>query len=112
VKILSKEYEDFLLEEYKWSNANSSLSVEDRLLKVMEEAGEAAAAWIGVKGTNPRKGITHRPYDVALELADVINTAMLAIIRLGWSPEAPMEEQQEKAEGYMDALARVPEPRS
>lgn len=50
-----------------------------RLLKVTEEAGEAAQAYIGFTGQNPRKGITHDRGDVADELCDVIVTAMVAL---------------------------------
>jgi NTP pyrophosphatase (non-canonical NTP hydrolase) len=54
-----------------------------RILKVTEEAGEAAGAWIGVLGTNPRKGVTHSRDDVAAELADVVITALVAMDSLG-----------------------------
>jgi NTP pyrophosphatase (non-canonical NTP hydrolase) len=54
-----------------------------RILKVTEEAGEAAGAWIGVLGQNPRKGVTHARDDVANELADVALTALVAIESLG-----------------------------
>jgi NTP pyrophosphatase (non-canonical NTP hydrolase) len=54
-----------------------------RILKVTEEAGEAAGAWIGVLGQNPRKGVTHSREDVAAELADVAMTALVAIESLG-----------------------------
>lgn len=54
-----------------------------RILKVTEEAGEAAGAWIGVIGQNPRKGVTHTRDDVAGELADVALTALVAIESLG-----------------------------
>ncbi|MFF4228012.1 MazG-like family protein [Streptomyces sp. NPDC001820] len=50
-----------------------------RLLKVTEEAGEVAAAYIGMTGQNPRKGTTHTPADVADELCDVIITAAVAL---------------------------------
>jgi NTP pyrophosphatase (non-canonical NTP hydrolase) len=55
-----------------------------RVLKVTEEAGEAAGAWIGVLGQNPRKGVTHSREDVAAELADVAITALVAIESLGF----------------------------
>jgi NTP pyrophosphatase (non-canonical NTP hydrolase) len=55
-----------------------------RSLKIVEEAGEAAAAWIGATGTNPRKGTTHSLVDVADELADVAFTALVAIESLGF----------------------------
>ncbi|MBI0299812.1 MazG-like family protein [Streptomyces sp. PRKS01-29] len=50
-----------------------------RLLKVTEEAGEVAQAYIGMQGQNPRKGITHTRADVADELCDVILSAMVAL---------------------------------
>jgi NTP pyrophosphatase (non-canonical NTP hydrolase) len=62
-----------------------------RILKVVEEAGEAAAAWIGATGQNPRKGITHTTADVAAELADVAITALVAIASLGHDPAAVMD---------------------
>ncbi|MEU7978350.1 MazG-like family protein [Micromonospora sp. NPDC049081] len=58
-----------------------------RILKVTEEAGEVASAWIGTIGQNPRKGVTHTREDVAGELADVVLTALVAIGSLGLDPE-------------------------
>jgi NTP pyrophosphatase (non-canonical NTP hydrolase) len=57
-----------------------------RILKIVEEAGEAAAAWIGSLGQNPRKGITHSRQDVADELGDVAFTALVAAASLGYDP--------------------------
>lgn len=50
-----------------------------RVLKLTEEAGEAAAAYIGMVGQNPRKGVTHTLEDLLGELADVAVTALAAI---------------------------------
>nr|WP_308433690.1 MazG-like family protein [Streptomyces hiroshimensis] len=50
-----------------------------RLLKVTEEAGEAAQAYLGWQGQNPRKGTTHTRGQVATELCDVILAAMVAL---------------------------------
>jgi NTP pyrophosphatase (non-canonical NTP hydrolase) len=50
-----------------------------RLLKLAEEAGEAAQAFIGCTGQNPRKGFSHTRDDVASELCDVIITAAVAL---------------------------------
>jgi NTP pyrophosphatase (non-canonical NTP hydrolase) len=61
------------------ANGRNDHELTMRILKVMEEAGEAAEAWIGVQGTNPRKGITHDRTEVAIELADVVITALVAI---------------------------------
>lgn len=50
-----------------------------RVMKITEEAGEAVAAYIGMTGQNPRKGVTHTPDDLAAELADVAITALCAL---------------------------------
>ena len=70
-------------------SANGTLPLEltCRILKVTEEAGEAAAAWIGLLGQNPRKGVTHTHAEVAGELADVAFTALVAIASLDLDPE-------------------------
>ena len=62
-----------------------------RILKVTEEAGEVAGAWIGARGQNPRKGVTHRREDVAAELADVVITALVAIESLGFDARVTLE---------------------
>jgi NTP pyrophosphatase (non-canonical NTP hydrolase) len=49
-----------------------------RIIKLMEESGEVAQAWIGYTGQNPRKGKTHTRDDVRDELADVAVTALCA----------------------------------
>ncbi len=58
-----------------------------RLMKLSEEVGETMQAYIGVRGQNPRKGVTHTPADVADELCDVIVTAMIALHRFTPDPE-------------------------
>ncbi|WP_314414190.1 MazG-like family protein [Streptomyces sp. DSM 40484] len=62
-----------------------------RLLKVVEEAGEASAAYIGLTGQNPRKGITHTPRDVADELCDVIIAAAVALHAFSAAPPAVLD---------------------
>jgi NTP pyrophosphatase (non-canonical NTP hydrolase) len=61
--------------------ANPSGPHEDsmRVLKLVEESGEAAAAYIGMVGQNPRKGVTHSLDDLLSELADVALTALCAM---------------------------------
>ena len=61
------------------SNAPSPHEDSMRVLKIMEEAGEAAEAYIGMVGQNPRKGVTHSQSDLMLELADVVVTALCAM---------------------------------
>ncbi|NGO76777.1 hypothetical protein G6045_14035 [Streptomyces sp. YC504] len=70
-----------------------------RLLKVVEEAGEASAAYIGMTGQNPRKGTTHAPEDVADELCDVIIAAAVALH--SFTPHAP-----HRLESKLHAAAR------
>ena len=53
--------------------------VEVCLLKLTEEVGEAAEAYIGIHGLNKRKGICRTPDDLLDELADVIITAAVAM---------------------------------
>ncbi|WP_329020578.1 NUDIX domain-containing protein [Streptomyces sp. NBC_01601] len=52
-----------------------------QVLKICEEAGEAAQALIGARGTNPRKATLdwNRVHD---EVADVIITSMVALTRM------------------------------
>ncbi|MBW8740733.1 MAG: MazG-like family protein [Streptomyces turgidiscabies] len=65
-----------------WLDATNGRSPQEttlRVLKLTEEVGEVAQAWIGVTGQNPRKGVTHTREDVADELCDVIVTALVAL---------------------------------
>lgn len=61
------------------SNEDSPHEDSMRVLKLVEEAGEAAAAYIGMVGQNPRKGVTHTQMDLLNELADVALTALCAM---------------------------------
>ncbi|MFG3714657.1 MazG-like family protein [Micromonospora sp. NPDC047730] len=65
------------------ANGTGQAEMTCRILKLTEEAGEAAGAWIGLLGQNPRKGVTHTRDEVAAELADVAFTALVAIESLG-----------------------------
>jgi NTP pyrophosphatase (non-canonical NTP hydrolase) len=61
------------------ANGRSEQQTAMQILKITEEAGEAAAAYIGMTGQNPRKGVTHTRDDVAGELCDVAITALVAL---------------------------------
>ena len=52
---------------------------EARLLKLTEEVGEVAEAYIGMQGLNRRKGVCRTRDDLLAELADVIITAAVAM---------------------------------
>lgn len=67
--------------------------VTHRLLKLQEESGEVAQAYIGYVGANKRKGITHDEEAVAKELADVVITAMVALYDWVPSPERFMQDR-------------------
>lgn len=82
-------------------NGTDPLELTCRIMKITEEAGEAAQAWIGVLGQNPRKGVTHTTDDVVGELADVVFTALVAIASLGADPRAAVNDVVTKAEGYL-----------
>lgn len=64
-----------------------------RILKIQEEAGEAAEAVIGYAGVNARKGQTLDEGPVAKELADIVITAMVALHDWVPSPERFMKER-------------------
>ncbi|WP_089117070.1 MazG-like family protein [Streptomyces sp. SS07] len=72
-------------------NGRSQQEMSLRLLKLTEEAGEVAQAWIGATGQNPRKGVTHSEADVADELCDVIVTASVALASLVDDPGAHLD---------------------
>jgi hypothetical protein len=67
-------------------NGRTTAETALRILKVTEEAGEVASAWIGATGQNPRKGFTHPTADVADELCDVITAAMVALTTIITDP--------------------------
>ena len=60
-----------------------------RVMKIVEETGEAVAAYIGTTGTNPRKGVTATDDDLAGELCDVVLAALVALATItGGTPQA------------------------
>ncbi|KOX08269.1 hypothetical protein ADK66_16345 [Micromonospora sp. NRRL B-16802] len=73
------------------ANGTGQTELTCRILKLTEEAGEASAAWIGLLGQNPRKGVTHTREDVAAELADVAFTALVAIESLGLDAQTVLD---------------------
>jgi len=79
-----------------WLDANPgsdpAMAIPMRVLKIAEEAGEAAAALIGVTGQNPRKGHSHTEADLAAELCDVVITAAVALASVVPDPERVLSE--------------------
>lgn len=68
-----------------------------RIIKLQEEAGEVAQAYIGWRGQNPRKGVTHTREQVLEELADVVMTALCAIQHLTQNLDDTREVVEGKA---------------
>ncbi len=60
-------------------NYHGDVPVEARLLKLTEEVGEVAEAYMGMQGMNRRKGICRTEDDLLDELSDVIITAAIAM---------------------------------
>lgn len=58
---------------------HGNVPAEVRLLKLTEEVGEVADAFIGMHGLNARKGVCRSRDDLLDELADVIITAAVAM---------------------------------
>jgi hypothetical protein len=50
-----------------------------RVVKIQEEAGEVADAFLGMIGGTPRKGVCKTKEDLQAEICDVIATAMVAL---------------------------------
>jgi len=63
----------------KLHDHHGDVPAEVRLLKLTEEVGEAAEAFLGLHGLNKRKGVCRSRDDLLDELADVIITAAVAM---------------------------------
>ncbi|MFE7566885.1 MazG-like family protein [Streptomyces sp. NPDC057539] len=68
------------------NNGRDQHEIAMRIMKITEEAGEVSAAYIGMIGQNPRKGVTHTLADVQGELCDVILTVAVALASLSDDP--------------------------
>jgi NTP pyrophosphatase (non-canonical NTP hydrolase) len=55
---------------------HGDVPVEVRLLKLTEEVGEVADAFIGMHGLNGRKGVCRTRDDLLAELADAVSQPM------------------------------------
>lgn len=100
--IFEADYNDFLFASYKaLAVAGGSPTDQDQILKIMEEVGEVCAAYIAYAGSNPRKGpATGHMVPVVQELADVIMTCLVAMIKFGFDPNDLLEQQMNKVKGY------------
>ncbi len=79
-----------------------------RVMKLAEETGEAVAAYIGMTGQNPRKGICATRDDLASELCDVIISAMIALATItGDADSAETSLQAHLSARFARLLARI-----
>lgn len=90
------------LEQHYTRYGNGNLA--NQIIKVQEELGEVAEAYVGWAGTNPRKGTTHSRWDIGMELADVILTAALAIRYADLDINQVLRAQQDKTQERLDAF--------
>jgi NTP pyrophosphatase (non-canonical NTP hydrolase) len=99
-EVLTQPYKELILQLATYFVAHE-VNITVQFLKIQEELGEVAEAWIGCLGLNPRKGFTHNFEDVVMELADVANTAIIAIQMMGFEPDNILRMQAAKAEERM-----------
>ena len=102
MKILSDEYLDLIDELNTHFTVHGEVTPQLQIMKLAEEVGEVVAAYIGAGGHNPRKGITHSMDDVAMELADVVIVAALAIRMCGRDVNSVLAAQAEKTRQRLD----------
>lgn len=100
-ELLGEEYVS-LVDELAVFFGNVGVILPIQLLKVQEEAGEAAAALIGAYGYNPRKGVTHSKEDIANELADVVISALIGIRMAGFDLNDVITKQAAKTYARLD----------
>jgi hypothetical protein len=104
--ILNQGYLQFLDNLQAHFTDDGDVSLPTQLIKIQEELGEAAAAYIGMTGSNPRKGVTHTDQDVAMELADVVISALLAIKYTGLDLDTVLATQALKTQQRLDEYAQ------
>ncbi|WP_419993729.1 hypothetical protein [Streptomyces boninensis] len=96
------------MSEILWSRVErlyplyAELDQQTLILKLSEEVGEVAEAYIGMHGLNPRKGVCRSRDDVLAELADVVVTAAVAMCGVaGGDPAAARAHLEQR----LDAVA-------
>ncbi len=98
---------EILARQAEWldrSNGTSDHETSMRLLAVMEEVGEVSKAYRGMKGQNPRKGVTHTREDLMDELVDVAVGALVTLHSFTDVPRAVFETKLAKIRARTQAL--------
>jgi NTP pyrophosphatase (non-canonical NTP hydrolase) len=101
---------DFRTLDGKTGNESDEITL--RLLKIAEEFGEAAQAWIGTTGQNPRKGVTHTREQVADELGDVAFGALVTASSMGFDPRQVLADTAAKVAARFGIRAPWPDTES
>src|ERR1700761_5647753 len=78
----------------------SEVPLEAQLLKLSEEVGEVAEAYLGMSGLNPRKGFSHTRDDLAGEVADVLITAAVTLVEV----TGGLQQAQETFQAHLAAV--------
>lgn len=91
MNFLDDDYSEYLLE----FAAKVERPINIRLLKLQEEVGEAAEAFVAYLGFKPNTQATI--LDIGVELADVVFTALVAMVDLGLTPNDMLAVQMARA---------------
>lgn len=92
--IFDSEYLDYVIRVQKYFERFGDA---DRIIKVQEEAGEVAEAYL--RWTQKNLWKTQVPAsEIAHELADVVLTALVAMVHFGFDPNDMLTQQQSKTE--------------
>ncbi|MEV4975569.1 MazG-like family protein [Streptomyces scopuliridis] len=105
--MLSPDHWQTIRDLVAWIDSNNGRSEHEiamRIMKITEEAGEVASAYIGMTGQNPRKGVTHTIEDVQDELCDVILTAAVALASLSDDPAGVLNAKITRVAGRAAAV--------
>ena len=86
---------------------HGDVPAEVRLLKLTEEVGEVADAFIGMHGLNARKGVCRTRDDLLAELADVIEAmGNPDVLTLGQLIDCALEKKSEAADWLIERKNR------
>ncbi len=94
--MLDADYDEYIRTISAVIFHRGSSLVQDLLLNITEELGEAAKAFSIYTGTNPRKPQAGTVHDVTDELADVVCSSLVAIALLGVDPQEALRRQVAK----------------
>lgn len=95
--ILDNSYLEYLFQSTRWG-IERDVTTADRIVKLTEETGEVAEAYISWSRFKINGTPTKRESDIADEAADVVHAALVLIVSLGFDPIDMLERQQAKVQ--------------